>query len=59
MPPIFAAASRGAVVRMTCPHCGEIQARARAGDDATYTCRKCGETFTAAEGKEEPDDPKR
>lgn len=51
MPPIFASASVGAIVRMTCPHCGEVQARARASEEATYECRRCGKPFTAAEGR--------
>jgi ribosomal protein L37AE/L43A len=50
--PIFASASMGAVVRLTCPRCGEVQARARASESATYECRKCGVPFTGREGRE-------
>lgn len=42
MPIIFGAAARAAVVRLECPSCGEIQARARAKQGTVYTCRKCG-----------------
>jgi hypothetical protein len=42
MPNIFAAASRAVVVALTCPKCGEVQARALEPDDKERLCRKCG-----------------
>ena len=50
VPNIFGAASRAAVVKLTCPKCGEVQARARGKEDEKYACRKCGHVFTRAEG---------
>ena len=38
-------ASQGAVVKLACPKCGEVQARARQPEGARYTCRRCGEVF--------------
>jgi transposase-like protein len=44
-------ASRGAVLALRCPHCGERQARARTSEEgATYRCRACHRTFTREEG---------
>ena len=34
--------SHGAVIKLQCPKCGEVQARARR-PDARYACRRCGE----------------
>lgn len=42
MPNIFGAASRAAVVELTCPKCGEVQARARDTEGTKRFCRKCG-----------------
>lgn len=53
---IFGSAAAAALVRLRCPKCGELQARARLPEAATYECRKCGATFTQAEGKAEDDD---
>lgn len=50
--PIFGGASAGAVVKLRCPKCGEVQARARAPKGTTYECRKCGHPFTREEGSE-------
>ena len=46
----------GSIVKLRCPKCGEVQARARQPKGATYDCRKCGKPFTredsaAAEAK--------
>lgn len=44
-------ASFGAVLRLRCPHCFEIQAREkRPPAAAPYTCRKCKKTFTLEQG---------
>lgn len=51
---IFSGASRGAVVRMRCPHCGKVQARARGAKD--YECKACGKSFTAAQGNAEQEE---
>jgi rubredoxin len=48
---IFAGASAGAVIQLCCPHCGEVQARARAPKATVYACRKCGHPFTREEGR--------
>lgn len=47
--PIFGGASRGAVIKLRCPHCREVQARARGSKK--YTCRKCKKPFTREEGE--------
>lgn len=49
---IFAGASAGAVVRLRCPQCGEVQARARGPKDTVYTCRNCRRSFTRDEARE-------
>jgi transposase-like protein len=46
---MFGGASRGAIVKLRCPHCREIQARARG--QKKYTCRKCKKVFTREEGE--------
>jgi len=48
---IFSGASAGAVLRLQCPRCSEVQARARAPEDSSYACRKCGERFTRKQGQ--------
>ena len=53
MPNIFGGASRAAIVRVTCPSCGEVQARARGPQGTQYACRKCGATFSDADGVRE------
>lgn len=42
MPIVFGASARAALVRLVCPSCGEIQARAREKKGTVYACRKCG-----------------
>lgn len=39
---IFGPSARAALIRLVCPSCGEIQARAREKKGTTYLCRKCG-----------------
>jgi transposase-like protein len=44
-------ASFGAVVRLRCPRCWEVQAREKRPAGAQpYTCHKCKRTFTLEEG---------
>ncbi|HEU4407038.1 MAG TPA: hypothetical protein VFS43_17350 [Polyangiaceae bacterium] len=46
MPLIFGAAvSSAALIRLVCPRCGEVQARARQPAGARYACRACRHTF--------------
>lgn len=47
--PLGGSASRGAVVAVTCPKCGELQTRARKPENEPYECRKCHAKFTRAE----------
>jgi transposase-like protein len=44
---IFSATS---LVRLVCPHCGEVQARAKKKRFERYACRRCHKRFTLAEG---------
>jgi transposase-like protein len=44
---VFAGA---ALVRLVCPHCGEVQARARKKKTERYACRRCHRRFTLTEG---------
>jgi transposase-like protein len=39
-----------AMVRLTCPHCGEAQMRGKRPLRESYSCRKCYRLFTGAEG---------
>ncbi len=39
--PIFGATFRASLVRITCPACHEVQARARAASGHVYQCRRC------------------
>ncbi len=43
-------ASHGAVIKLQCPKCGEVQARARRDRDARYACRRCGEQLEVRRG---------
>ncbi len=47
--PLFASASRAAVVELVCPRCGERQLRAREKRGHVYACKKCGHRFAAGE----------
>jgi len=48
---IFTGGALGTLVRLTCPKCGEVQARARKRGRQEYDCRVCHHRFTAAEGQ--------
>lgn len=54
---VFAGASMGAIVRLLCPKCGEVQARARAPEGTEYECRACGHGFRREEMNEESSPP--
>jgi ribosomal protein L37AE/L43A len=47
---IFGGASAGALIKLRCPKCAHIQARARAVEGSVYSCLKCRATFTREEG---------
>lgn len=47
MPLIFGGAvSSATLIRLVCPRCGEIQARARQPAGARYACRACHHGFS-------------
>jgi hypothetical protein len=48
---IFTGGALGTLIRLTCPNCGEVQARARKRDRHKYDCRVCHRRFSAAEGQ--------
>jgi transposase-like protein len=50
---VFTGGAQGALVRLRCPRCGEIQARARkpGGASVKYRCRACHTTFTRGAGE--------
>ncbi len=48
---IFWSATAGAIIQLTCPHCGELQARARKPKGSRYACRKCRKRFTREQGQ--------
>ena len=47
-------AIRGALVRLRCPHCKEVQARGGGPQDKVYICRSCKKSFTRAQGEPPP-----
>ena len=47
---LFAPSAVLVLVRLRCPACGALQARARAAPDALCACRACKTLFTHAEG---------
>ena len=49
---IFSGGVLAAMVRLVCPHCREVQVRARKRRRAVYVCRKCRKHFTR-EGAED------
>jgi len=51
---IFGAATAATVVKLACPHCGEVQARARKPKGERYRCRNCCRLFTREQGEEAP-----
>jgi transposase-like protein len=48
---IFKTALAAALIKLACPHCAEVQARARKARGERYRCRKCHRLFTRAEGE--------
>ena len=50
MPFFIGAMARAAMVKLTCPHCGKAQARARKPLPARYRCHQCHRIFTREEG---------
>ncbi|MBK7583063.1 MAG: hypothetical protein IPI67_23055 [Myxococcales bacterium] len=48
---IFVGGAMGGMIRLACPHCGEIQARGRKPKGSVYACRKCRRRFTREEGE--------
>jgi transposase-like protein len=44
-------AASAALIRLACPHCGTVQARARKPKGERYRCRKCHHLFTRDEGE--------
>ena len=47
---IFGPSAAGALVKLRCPKCGTVQARARGPEETPYACRECHASFTRAEG---------
>lgn len=47
MAAIFVGGAMGGLVRVVCPHCGEVQARARKPPGGVYACRRCRKRFKA------------
>lgn len=54
MPIIFGGGTAGAILKLQCPKCGEVQARAREPKGTLYECRKCGHSFTREAGSAKP-----
>lgn len=50
---LFTGGAYGTLVRLKCPSCRTVQARARkpGGEKAKYRCSVCHTTFTRAEGE--------
>jgi transposase-like protein len=50
---LFVGGAQGALVRLRCPSCGEVQARARkpGGGTVKYRCRRCYKLFTREAGE--------
>jgi transposase-like protein len=48
---IFASGAAGVLIRLVCPHCGEVQSRARKPPRERYACRKCRKRFTREQGE--------
>ncbi|CAN5552780.1 hypothetical protein BH09MYX1_BH09MYX1_24110 [soil metagenome] len=51
MPIVFGAGALAGAIRLECPSCGEIQARARAPEGTVYSCRKCGKPIPDPKSK--------
>lgn len=50
----FYGAVLGTFVRLTCPHCGEVQVRARRPPTTRVECRKCHRDFALSDGAPVP-----
>jgi hypothetical protein len=48
---IYGAAAAAALIKLACPHCGEVQARPRKPKGERYRCRKCHHLFTREQGQ--------
>ena len=46
--------SGGAIIKLRCPACARIQARARARAGTVYQCLECHKPFTREEGTPAP-----
>jgi DNA-directed RNA polymerase subunit RPC12/RpoP len=44
---LYAGGAIGTLIKLVCPHCGEVQARARKLPKKEYACRRCHRRFTA------------
>jgi transposase-like protein len=56
MPFFIGAMARAALVKLACPHCGKVQARARKPLHERYRCRYCHKLFTREEGEKQERD---
>ncbi len=50
---IIGGAIKGAIIKLACPHCSEMQLRARAHHGGRYRCRRCNKLFTKEEGEKQ------
>lgn len=50
---IFIGGAMGALLRLVCPHCGEVQVRGRKPKRSVYACRSCKKRFTRERGEAE------
>jgi len=48
---IYVGGALGALLRLTCPHCHEVQARARKPRGSVYACRRCHKRFSREDGE--------
>ncbi|MFO0571706.1 MAG: hypothetical protein U0263_39140 [Polyangiaceae bacterium] len=49
---VFTGGALGALVKLRCPHCHELQVRARKPSGSRYACRKCHKRFDREAGEE-------
>jgi transposase-like protein len=58
---LFTGGAYGTLVRLKCPRCGSVQARARkpGGKEVKYRCSACHTTFTRGEGEKLANSAKR
>jgi transposase-like protein len=50
---LFTGGAFGTLIRLRCPSCGTVQARAKkpGGGKVKYRCQKCHTTFTREDGE--------